>query len=617
MSFEYGSESLEIKNPFKVEGTLYLIRGLIVAVLGGILIFSVKEIAVSGAKTHAWACMIIGVILLLSGITGIGSGLFKMFRFFVGRGVPASLSKNMTRSESHTEEKYLAYASKTLEQMLMGRKNSTFKEPKGWINRMIYTLFLRLVYMPYLIRNVTQRIITGFISTLSAFAVYGLALFSSEAGLTNIRETPVADWLALGLAAAILIIWLKRYTLFKKELLIQTEPSSALGLTLIIAAAILMPFGLASLHEVRPLPEVPVIPVRWILFIGGFALLTSAIGIGLAILRASAACPSTNVSEFKDQWQENLHPMDIFRAFDMIMADYRHREIPNRIYREFDPKLMLQGSQDKGDFNGDTMVETQPVSVKIKTSGMFHFVRFLGTIIAQALFVLSALCLFKAADNLPQADPNALIETLLPPFVFLLFSKIIGNTVHLYWAEMHFKSYLVHFFSEGTYSESKLSTGMSIYDSTRSENVVVRSSMSPWLLVSEIITGTFAFSGANNLILPRIVLEMHKANETLDTILSKLRDFIEGRQVIAGVSSEKDYEAAGNMYRMNVVTRPKEIAGEEYPSELPHHPDNKRLTYNGETSNADEDAPPELPRRSRDNGLGDGGNNNSGKGGDM
>jgi len=39
MSFEYGSESLDIKNPFKPEGALFAVRGLIISVLGGILLF--------------------------------------------------------------------------------------------------------------------------------------------------------------------------------------------------------------------------------------------------------------------------------------------------------------------------------------------------------------------------------------------------------------------------------------------------------------------------------------------------------------------------------------------------------------------------------------------------
>ena len=53
--------------------------------------------------------------------------------------------------------------------------------------------------------------------------------------------------------------------------------------------------------------------------------------------------------------------------------------------------------------------------------------------------------------------------------------------------------------------------------------------------------------------------------KTLGLALAKLRQFIDERQIIAGVKSEKDLESAGNIYRMNVATRPRLDGAPAYP----------------------------------------------------
>ena len=567
MSFEYGSETLGIKNPFRVEGLLFSIRGLIVAAMGAYLLFTVKGVVHGGSTVQAWGHMIVGLVLLAGGLTALGRGGFKTFRFFVGRSVPASLCKNLAQSESHMHEDRIAYKSKDIEQMLMGRKNLTFLEPEGWIGRLTYTVFPNLLFMPYPIRNITQRVIAGAIYTLFFFLLYGLAMFSGATGLLSISGTPVADWFAAALTVAMLVFWLKKSAPLSKTTVADTvEPANARWLAFMIAAAILAPFAMGWLHGIYPLPPLPFSPFHWMVFTGLMVVLTAVFVVGLAVFRMQGARPLTNVSEYRDHWQENLHPMDIFRAFNMIMADFRYKEIPNRVYREFDPKLMIQGSEDKGDFRGDIIQETQPIHMQgQKNSKQFEILRLSCAIAAQILFVLSAVWLFRAPGRLDAVHLDRLANVFLPPLIFCIFAVLLQKAAHLYWAEMHFKSFLVHFFAEGTYTESKLSTGMSIYDSNRSENPVVRSSLSPWILASEIVTCCFASTGRDNLESHRYVMEMHKSDETLDLALAKLRQFIDERQIIAGVKSEKDLESAGNIYRMNVATRPRLDGAPAYP----------------------------------------------------
>ena len=113
-------------------------------------------------------------------------------------------------------------------------------------------------------------------------------------------------------------------------------------------------------------------------------------------------------------------------------------------------------------------------------------------------------------------------------------------------------------------NQRPLSTGTSIYDSTRSENTVVRTSMTPWLIATRAISSTFAASGSLNLERKRYVLEMHKADPELGEIIEEIRAFLSQREAIANVSNEKDLASAANMHRINQQTRPQ-LSNQEHP----------------------------------------------------
>ena len=80
MAFEYGSDTLGIKNPFKFEGFVLTIRGLFVTVLGVIALFAVKDLVASGAKIAGWLSLGIGILLLSNGVIATGRGLFKVIK---------------------------------------------------------------------------------------------------------------------------------------------------------------------------------------------------------------------------------------------------------------------------------------------------------------------------------------------------------------------------------------------------------------------------------------------------------------------------------------------------------------------------------------------------------
>jgi hypothetical protein len=116
--------------------------------------------------------------------------------------------------------------------------------------------------------------------------------------------------------------------------------------------------------------------------------------------------------------------------------------------------------------------------------------------------------------------------------------------------------------TEGTFAESKVSTGMSIHDSTRSENVIVKSSITPWVVSSRISSSTFATSGTNNVEMPRYVMSMSKNDDELNEIVAEIKAFLRARENIAGFTNTADLQHAENILKVNNASRynPDQIA---------------------------------------------------------
>jgi hypothetical protein len=157
------------------------------------------------------------------------------------------------------------------------------------------------------------------------------------------------------------------------------------------------------------------------------------------------------------------------------------------------------------------------------------------------------------------ADFTALLMSafhlVLIGFILKSFARLMTNVAHLFFAEIQFESLLIYFKCEGTFTESKISTGTGIHDSTRSENTLVRSSITPWIIVSRIVTTTFADTGMKNLEHPRTILEMHKSDEELQSIKKDVVSFLKDRESIASITSERDLGNASQIHQLNQQTR--------------------------------------------------------------
>ena len=571
MAFDYGSIDLGINNPFKVEGIIRALAGAVIIGLGIVALLSVQTLIADDNRSLGISTAVVGFGLLTWGLACSGGGLFQMFRFFVGRSVPASLAPNVEKSQSRKRVLEVTYNHHELEQMLQGRQNISFEEPDDWFSRMVHSVFRRLLYLPYAYRNLAQRIARAITRTIAAILTYCLAWFSGVSGITNVTNTPVMDWLAAILIVYLLISWFqagpKISRLLEQK---RTTMPEFIKIAITVTLAIFTPVVLSIIHEQgSPLPSVP-------LSIGALMatlLLLSAISAVLfAFLireRAQTSNPVVEVSEYRDNWQESIHPQEMFIHFEnIVMANRRYKEVPNRIYRDFDAALAEQGSADKGDFSGEMIQETQPIFHTVPTTQVFYYLRILGTALGAILFVLVAFALFWLPDELLTANPEQLSTSGIALTVYVvilgIFARLLTNFSHAFWAEMQFESLLVYFQCKGTYTESKLSTGTSIYDSTRSENTVVRTSMTPWLITSRVISSTFAASGSLNLERKRYVLELHKADLEMTDIVQEIKSFLGKRETIANVTNEKDLSSAMNMHQLNQSTR-AQLPNAEHP----------------------------------------------------
>ena len=150
---------------------------MLVLLLGLYCLLSVQGLVETGAKLEGWINLAIGIFLLGQGVLSLGTGLLQVMRFFVGRGVPTSLAKNRAKAKSMSMKRGIAYSDVKMEQMLQGRKNLTFTEPQGWLSHLVHTLIPKLLFLPYMYRNMVTDLVKGLSQTLLAFFCYGLAWF--------------------------------------------------------------------------------------------------------------------------------------------------------------------------------------------------------------------------------------------------------------------------------------------------------------------------------------------------------------------------------------------------------------------------------------------------------
>ncbi|MEL6302726.1 MAG: hypothetical protein AAFV47_05740 [Pseudomonadota bacterium] len=585
MAYDYGSIDLGIPNPFRFEGAVRAIRGLIILALGIIMLVSAVSSLQTDQVAGRWLA-VFAVVIMGSGLTTAGSGLLATLRFFVGRNHPTSLAENRDRSAgeaAEAEKGFVEYENDEVTEMLRARKNITFVEPRGLTARIVHSLVPRLTTMPYPIRNLAQRVFGAWVNTFVALLALAIVGFVVMSGLAGDLPSGVVSAYALGVLSYIAVIWYRAGKGINRRADRKVMVLGRKQLLGIVVGAIASPAIIAAIWtSLRSLAEEPDIDmtaatdmlpqISTTAYLIGWlfaAVIASILVFTLLRPRLRHADPRVEVSELRENWQESVHPNEIFINLDnLVMANRRFKEVPNRVYTDLDPTLDEEIAG-KGQFKGEMTQEIQPRYKPVDLGAGFRQIRNISMLLGNILHVVSAILVTMACYGAAGAISEAMVENgpalggLLSPVLNQLvlallthsFARILVNTAHLLFAELLFESNLIHLRMEGTFTESKISTGTSIHDSTRSENVLVRSSITPWIIVSRIVTSTFASSGLVNLEFPRYILEMHKNDEELRDIRSDIQEFLKDRESIAAITSTRDLRNASQIHDINQQTR--------------------------------------------------------------
>lgn len=552
MAFDYGKDTLGIKNPYTVEGYLDLVQGLSILIIGLLLLLNISADIDADFKTIAWLKLTIAISFLVWSISSIIKGSFSVFRFLVGRNVPANLCRETTA------EPQRPYSDHDLAEMLKKRTNYTFVEKKNFYSRFVISIIPNFLFLMPAYRNMIDTIAVAVIKTVITILIYFLSVFTVSSGLLPLNNSNVIlEWYGMLLCFYILTTWYKNRPLNTTINDTKNHPIKIKTIVIPIVIAIILPIVLSKISDLGVDFISLNITVFWaiscILLAG---LVTTFVAFYLAKIRVDETVPNTAVSEYKDELQLNHHPRDLFRFFDLEMADKRYKELPNRIYKLPNPVLQFEGAQNKGNFFGETIQETQPIYKPNTETKAMQQIRFIVAILGRLLAIMGCLIIYLNLNSLRLDYSLAnYFNTFFFSAILFTFYYYLCRISHLFWGEIQFTSHLVHFFSEGTFNESKIATGMSVYDSTRSENTIMHTKSTSWIFVSEIVTSTIADTSTNNLEANRYILEMHKDENFLTDVINRINSFIDKNKVLAGLNSTDDIEHISNMNGLNQITK--------------------------------------------------------------
>ena len=560
MPFEYGSQQVDIPNPFKLEGAAYTARAAVLIALGVVALLGVRPLVADGERAVAAVVMFGGLGLAGFGVFAAYRGLYKMFRFYVGRGQPADLAATVAAEQtvmpgapSGGATGYRGiYQPVELANMLLGRKNPTFREPEGWLPRLLHSLISNLIFLPYALRNDAGSRFAAAAHSVVILALLGLAWFAGVTGLVPMAGTPVMAWLVAIITLLLVSIWLRealRPSGGNRTAILRFTP---LALVIWAAIAVATPFALVAVNGVQAVARAAVLTLP---------VVHADIALGRRGGRVQLVLgdPPRAAHAARDQRQRVPRALAGIGASDGYLP--RHRDYVGEAPFPGDPEPRLR--QRCAAARGPGLAEQRRVRGAHRAGSPAaadrgsprDLVLQVGIAAGQVLMLGAGITLFALLMDLATITASGLVQALLAAVILWMAGKLIAQTSTLYVSEIEFESDLIVFQATGTFAESRLATGMSIYDSTRSENVIVRSSLTPWLIVSRLHTSTLTVSGSANLEQPRLILGMND-NPTLSRdLVADARAFLKDRQIMASVNSESDLQAAANIYQMNEHTR--------------------------------------------------------------
>lgn len=631
MAYEYGTQKLNIRNPFRFEGLIRSIRGLIITIIGIYLLSQIQTL-LQEDKASTWMAVALGTAFVAGGLAVLSLGLFQMMRFFVGRAAPTSLAKNLAR-EAVNEQEASIYTDETLHRMLMNKSNPTFYEPLSWFNRAVHSIFPRLITTPWPVRNLAQSLlmrVSKSLVVLLAYLIASLILYIAMSGSDSqaVDQVVVPATLQLLLLLYLVTLWTRQDDPLSLENMRNVRNFSSRGLAILILVSIAAPVlilntwnniwnGLSAAEQSRLAELLPRFePLLGIapliaLTVAGVSVTTLLAGI-LIRSRGTLLTINTNSSERNDSWRYDLHPRQIFTTLrDFVLMQRREQNLPNRAY--LDNNDTNSANRDNEEFNGDLLVEIQPLAQEQDEPAPLRWARILGTVCAQLLLLGGALLLWWLAErslehmsSFKQLTGNriqdltpwfeGLIAPLATSFKLLLASLLIfafGRTLwrisNLFWAEIFFKSQLFDLHCEGTVMRSRHFRGADRH-SASSEQDLFSFDATYFALGAQALSSTFAVSGQHNLEQPRYLLSFSADDGFLNGIIEDLQAQFQRRdqelkadkqadkdERLDYIRREQEARRTGDMTAQGLTRQAQSALGQDQEGPLPQPTEREQI----------------------------------------
>ncbi len=512
------------QNPLRREGLIVAIRGTLIAALGGLCLVQVSWLTAAARHIQGMADLVGGVLLLAWGLATVAQGLVRVFQFDRLRYLPASLAFNLNQ----TQPERTSYVAAELCEALLGRRYLHLPDTWNVLIRGLYSFFPGLLFLMPPLRWAFEDLTEVAAGTIVAFASFALAWFSIATGVAPAGKL---FWFHLtmgGLLAYVSVLWLQGLTKpYNPE---APTNSKRIAVMLGVAAAVPLLFWLLPVTGAQYDTTLPIEHLFLLTVV--LALLCAGLAAFVIKSRINDDPPVLDPSLLKKTLHESIHPSDIFLL--IRRQDPAGTALPHRLYQNYDEGLHEQGGSNRGTFSGELIYESEPTLCELGKHPLLDKARLAATITGEVLTLCAALLLYFGVNQLGTSGlVDVLSDYVSYAFLLWMFGARLSSFAHKFWAEVFFSSYLVYFRAEGSYEQSKVTTGAAREDTLRSENKLVRSKMAVTLVCGRTNTATLARFGTGPLNYLRFLQAIQPAPEIQARIISDIESLLASSRNVA------------------------------------------------------------------------------------
>lgn len=539
-------ETVTIENPFKNSGKFWLAFSAIGLIGGVILLLMTKgdfqNLRSSLANQDGQQLIPAGnfVLKLFSGLTLLGLGvkylrvsLSALFNYNPDKKLTENLAKEV---HEEIDQNYYVYNVDLLFNILQS-KNLELIKPTTLIENITTRIFTGLKNLPPRYFNVSQNFLNALLSSIAPFLILFVALFLNYLEIIDIFTGNRFEWIMLLISISILFSWSPFSPL--------TDNNKINYKTIILSLCSIGTFLILRTTSLNyELPEIPSSA-----FFVAFIFTVLSVGIFYAFFfllkrRIEIEGINDSISLFKEDFDLNIHPEEIYRIISSRIFDLGEPNLINRVYCD-------EYKADEGSFKMTMINETQPIPrYTIKDS----ILTFSANRLLQVGFISASigLILLLVLSGTSTTFVGLLLSTVATLGIINFGLKLI-HLSNLFLSEFLFESKLILVVANGEYKSSQLTAGRGIHDSVESKNEVTRTSISLQFASTRIVSVSFMQIGQSNPFehAPRYIVSMEKDDETVAYLAKSLAEYISGKSHIVGISNREDIDNIKNLSSLN------------------------------------------------------------------